>query len=43
VIEVPVSYRVRQAGVNKVSGNFTASIKAGWKIVTTVLRLWASG
>lgn len=40
VIEVPIRYRVRQAGVNKVSGNLTASIKAGWKIVTTVLRLY---
>ncbi len=40
VIEVPISYRMRQAGVNKVSGNLTASIKAGWKIVTTVLRLY---
>jgi glycosyltransferase involved in cell wall biosynthesis len=43
VIEVPVSYRVRQAGVNKVSGNLVASVKAGWKIITTVLRLWLAG
>ena len=43
VIEVPVSYRRRQAGVNKVSGNFVASLMAGWKIVTTVLKLWVSG
>lgn len=42
VIEVPVSYRRRQAGVNKVSGNLTASVKAGWKIVSTVLRLFAA-
>lgn len=43
VVEVPVSYRVRQAGVNKVSGNLSASLKAGWKIVTTVLRLYFAG
>lgn len=42
VIEVPVRYGVRKAGVNKVSGNLQASVRAGWKIVTTVLRLWAS-
>lgn len=40
VIEVPVRYRARAAGVNKVSGNVIASLKAGYKIVTTVFRLW---
>jgi hypothetical protein len=38
--EVPVSYRKRAAGVNKVSGNLRASVHAGWVIVTTVFRLW---
>lgn len=40
VTEVPVSYRVRVAGENKVSGNLRVSIVAGWKIISTVLRLW---
>lgn len=39
VIEVPVHYRVRKAGVNKVSGNLKASLKAGWKILWTVVRV----
>jgi glycosyltransferase involved in cell wall biosynthesis len=39
VIEVPVRYRTRAAGVNKVSGNTWASLIAGYKIVTTVFRL----
>jgi glycosyltransferase involved in cell wall biosynthesis len=43
VIEVPVSYRRRQAGVNKVSGNLVASVKAGWKILSTVLKLYVAG
>lgn len=38
VLEVPVSYRVRRAGENKVSGSFRASLSAGWKIIWTVLR-----
>lgn len=42
VIEVPVSYRCRQAGVNKVSGNLVASVRAGWKIVSTILRLYVA-
>lgn len=40
VMEVPVRYRTRAAGVNKVSGNTKASFMAGYKIVFTVLRLW---
>jgi hypothetical protein len=39
VIEVPVSYRKRIAGTNKVSGNWKASILAGVKIIWTILRL----
>jgi glycosyltransferase involved in cell wall biosynthesis len=39
VIEVPVSYRRRSAGINKVSGNLKASLAAGWKIIWTVFRL----
>jgi len=37
--EVPVRYRVRAAGENKVSGNLKASLRAGWIIVWTILRL----
>lgn len=36
--EVPVSYRLRIAGENKVSGNWKASFRAGFKIIWTVLR-----
>jgi hypothetical protein len=39
VLEVPVRYGVRAAGVNKVSGNLKASLIAGWRIVKTVLML----
>lgn len=40
ILEVPVSYRKRAAGVNKVSGNLRASLRAGWIILRTVIRLW---
>ena len=40
VLEVPVSYRKRAAGVNKVSGNLRASLRAGWIILKTVFCLW---
>ncbi len=40
VLEVPVSYRKRAAGVNKVSGSLKASVHAGWIILKTVFRLW---
>jgi glycosyltransferase involved in cell wall biosynthesis len=39
VLEVPVSYRRRVAGEEKVSGNPIASVKAGAKILWTVARL----
>lgn len=38
VVEAPVSYRKR-VGVSKISGNWRASIAAGFKIIWTVLRL----
>lgn len=41
VVEIPVTYRRRKAGENKVSGNVIASIRAGLKILWTVLRLSA--
>ena len=36
--EVPVNYGLRVAGENKVSGNWKASLRAGVKIIWTVLR-----
>jgi glycosyltransferase involved in cell wall biosynthesis len=39
ILEVPVHYRARAAGVNKVSGNIKASLLAGYKIILTVFRL----
>ncbi len=41
VLEVPVSYRRRLAGEEKVSGNPIASVKAGAKILWTVAKLKA--
>ncbi len=40
--EIPVSYKNR-IGVSKVSGNLHASVRAGFKILWTVLRLKAEG
>jgi hypothetical protein len=40
IVEVPVSYKVRAAGENKVSGNLKASIKAGAIILSTIVKLW---
>ncbi len=37
--EVPVNYH-RRVGTSKISGNWKASIRAGWKIITTILLLW---
>jgi glycosyltransferase involved in cell wall biosynthesis len=37
--EVPVRYRRRAAGKSKVSGTIKGTILAGWKIITTILRL----
>lgn len=38
ILEVPVSYRCRRTGRSKISGSLVGSTKAGWKIVTTILR-----
>lgn len=40
ILEVPVTYHCRAAGVNKVSGQLGASLKAGAKILSVVFRLW---
>ncbi len=39
VMEVPVSYGVRRAGVNKVSGHLRSSLQAGWIILAKVFAL----
>jgi glycosyltransferase involved in cell wall biosynthesis len=36
--EVPVTYRKRAGGASKVSGNLTASVRAGARITATILR-----
>ena len=38
VREVPVTYRKRSAGESKVSGNLRASVRAGSRIIATILR-----
>ena len=43
VLEVPVSYRRRRAGVSKVSGNAWGSFAAGVKILWTIARLRLAG
>ncbi|MEZ5400461.1 MAG: glycosyltransferase family 2 protein [Bryobacteraceae bacterium] len=40
VMEIPVRYRVRAAGENKVSGQLGASFRAGVKILEVIWRLW---
>ena len=36
--EVPVSYRRRLAGTSKVTGTLTGTVRAGWKILSTIFR-----
>jgi glycosyltransferase involved in cell wall biosynthesis len=43
VHEVPVSYRKRAGGDSKVSGNFTASVRAGGRILATIFRCRREG
>lgn len=38
ILEIPVNYRCRIGGTSKVSGNFTASIKAAARILTVLFR-----
>jgi hypothetical protein len=35
--EVPVSYRKR-IGISKITGTFSGTVRAGWKILYTVMR-----
>jgi len=37
--EVPVSYRRRRHGRSKIAGTLTGSVRAGWKILATLVRV----
>ena len=39
VLEIPVAHRCRTGGVSKVSGTLRGTFVAGWKIVTTFVRI----
>ena len=39
ILEIPVDHRLRRGGESKVSGNARAVLRAGWKIMTTFVRL----
>jgi hypothetical protein len=39
IVELPVPYRCRVAGQSKVAGTVKGSVKAGWRITTTLLRV----
>ncbi len=40
VLEMDVPYRVRRAGVSKISGSLVGSVRAGSKIIMTIAKLW---
>ena len=42
VLEVPMPYRCRRGGESKVAGTVRGSLRAGWRIVTTFLRVAAA-
>ena len=39
-VEIDVPYHKRKIGRSKISGTILGSIKAGWKITTTIFKLW---
>jgi glycosyltransferase involved in cell wall biosynthesis len=39
IVELPVPYRCRVAGQSKVAGTVKGSVKAGWRIATTLVRV----
>lgn len=43
IVEIDVPYRRRNAGQSKISGSWVGSVRAGWKIITTIARLWWRG
>jgi glycosyltransferase involved in cell wall biosynthesis len=42
ILEIPVDYRKRIGGVSKVSGDFKASVKAGFRILRVLFRVGLS-
>jgi len=40
ILEIDVPYRRRHAGVSKISGSVVGSVKAGCKIIATIVKLW---
>jgi hypothetical protein len=43
MFELPVAHRRRAGGVSKVSGNLRGTIKAGWRILATFMRIAGEG
>jgi hypothetical protein len=39
ILEVPMPYRCRGGGTSKVAGSLRGSIRAGWRIVATFIRV----
>jgi hypothetical protein len=39
IVELPMPYRCRVAGRSKVAGTLRGSLKAGWRITATLLRV----
>jgi hypothetical protein len=39
ILEVPMPYRARLGGISKVAGSWRGTLRAGWRIVTTFLRV----
>jgi hypothetical protein len=39
ILELPMPYRRRLGGVSKVAGSWRGTARAGWRIVTTFLRV----
>jgi hypothetical protein len=42
ILEVPMPYRRRSGGESKVAGNVSGSLRAGWRIMATFLRVAAT-
>jgi glycosyltransferase involved in cell wall biosynthesis len=40
VLEVPVNYGLREGGTSKVAGSLRGTLRAGYRIIATFLRVW---
>jgi hypothetical protein len=38
ILELPMPYRCRAGGHSKVAGTLGGSVRAGWRIIVTILR-----